>query len=66
MDSMSVGNGGLTVNPGDWWQVVRDLVISRPSSSFRWRLAVPEWLEELRHETTHGQMLGLTVLRAAG
>ena len=25
---MSVGKGGLTVNPGDWWQVVRDLVIS--------------------------------------
>ena len=28
-------------------------------------LAVPEWLVELRHETTHGQMPGLTVLRAA-
>lgn len=28
-------------------------------------LAVPEWLVELRHETTHGQMPGITVLRAA-
>ena len=28
------------------------------------RLAVPEWLVELRHETIHGQMPGLTVLRA--
>jgi len=28
-------------------------------------LAVPEWLVELRHETTHGQMPGVTVLRAA-
>ena len=29
------------------------------------RLALPEWLVELRHETTHGQMPGLAVLRAA-
>jgi len=28
------------------------------------RLAVPEWLVELRHETTHGQMPGLIMLRA--
>jgi ribosomal biogenesis protein LAS1 len=27
--------------------------------------SVPEWLVELRHETTHGQMPGLTLLRAA-
>jgi len=29
------------------------------------RLSVPEWLVELRHETTHGQMPCLTILQAA-
>ena len=29
------------------------------------KLSVPEWIVQLRHETTHGHMPGLTMLRAA-